>query len=156
MPDVELAPMTGEAYSVWLARTIPEYAAEHVASGRWTEEESLARSQREFDELLTDGRSTPGHELWTVRDENGADVGVLWVARLERRPGHAFIYDIWIAPERRGEGFGTAALSSLEEWARENDITSIGLHVFGQNEGARRLYRRFGYVETNIQMEKQL
>lgn len=148
--------MTDEEYSAWLARTIPEYAAENVATGRWTEEESLAKSEREFDDLLPGGRSTPGHELWTVRDGNGADVGILWVAHLERRPGHAFIYDIWIAPERRGEGFGSGALAALEEWARDNGITSIGLHVFGHNEGARRLYRRLGYVETNVQMEKQL
>jgi ribosomal protein S18 acetylase RimI-like enzyme len=156
MATVELGPMSDDAYAVWRARTVPEYAAEHVASGRWTEEESLARSEREFDELLPNGRSTPGQYLWTIRAGDSEEVGVLWVALVERRPGHAFIYDIWIAPERRGAGFGSAALAALEEWARANGVTSIGLHVFGHNDGARQLYRRIGYVETNIQMEKQL
>jgi RimJ/RimL family protein N-acetyltransferase len=56
----------------------------------------------------------------------------------------------------RGQGLGTAALAALEEWARARGITTIGLHVFGDNEGAWRLYRRLGYIETSVQMEKRL
>jgi len=58
--------------------------------------------------------------------------------------------------QRRGVGFGTAPLLALEDWCRANGISSIGLHVFGHNQGAWRLYKRMGYVETNVQMEKQL
>jgi len=152
---VELAPMTEALFEAWRARIIPEYAADNVRSGDWTTEESLERSAAQFDELLPDGPTSAGQRLWSVRDAAGEDVGILRIAT-DRRAGHAFIYDIEMAEQRRGEGFGTAALLALEDWCRANGISSIGLHVFGHNQGAWRLYKRVGYVETNVQMEKQL
>jgi GNAT superfamily N-acetyltransferase len=147
--------MADDAFLTWRARIIPEYAAENVASGRWTEEESLAQSQAQMDELLPDGVATAGHFLWTVRAEDGADVGILWVAT-DRRPGRVFIYDIEIGADRRGQGLGSATLVALEDWCRANGFSSIGLHVFGRNTGAWQLYKRMGYVETSVQMEKHL
>ena len=147
--------MTSTAYEAWRDRAVREYAAEHVKTGRWTKEESVPRAQAEFEQLLPNGPATAGHELWTVRAEDGSDVGILWIAT-DRRPGNAFIYDIEMDESRRGEGFGTAALLALEDWCRANGISSIGLHVFGHNTGAWRLYKRMGYVETNVNMEKQL
>ena len=47
-------------------------------------------------------------------------------------------------------------VTPLEDWCRSNGFTSIGLHVFGHNTGAWQLYKRMGYVETNVSMEKQL
>jgi ribosomal protein S18 acetylase RimI-like enzyme len=148
--------MTKAAYEAWLARLIAEYAAENVRSGHWRQEEALERAERQTMDLLADGPATPGHQLWTITDESGIGAGVLWVSTATERPGYAFIYDIEIEPGRRGEGLGTAALNTLEKWARANGITVIGLHVFGHNDGARRLYRRLGYVETSVQMEKRL
>jgi GNAT superfamily N-acetyltransferase len=155
MADVTLVPMSEARYEVWRDRAVAEYAAEHVKTGRWTAEEAPERSAEQFAELLPDGPATPDHWLWTVRSSAGDDVGVLWVAR-QPRPGLAFIFDIEMDESRRGQGFGTATLQALEEWCRANAFTSIGLHVFGHNTGAWQLYKRMGYVETNVNMEKQL
>lgn len=147
--------MSPERYVTWHAYSVAAYAEEHVRAGNWSEDEALARSEAQFNELLTDGLDTPGHWLWSVVDPAGEEVGVLWLAR-GRRDGHAFIYDIEMNPARRGEGYGTAALLALEDWCRANGFSSIGLHVFGHNEGAWRLYKRLGYKETSVQMEKRL
>jgi len=152
---VELIPITDAAYTTWRERSVREYAAEHVKSGNWTAEEAPAKAEAQFAEILPDGMATLGQYLWTIRDSAGDDVGILWVGT-ERRPGHAFIYDIEMAQERRGQGFGTAAMLALETWARSNGIRTIGLHVFGHNTGAWQLYKRLGYVETSVQMEKRL
>ncbi len=151
-----LVPITEAAYQGWLARLIPEYAADNVRAGRWTQAEALDRAAQQTHSLLPEGRSTPGHQIWTITDDSGAGAGVLWLATDAGRPGHAFIYDIEIDPGRRGEGLGTAALTALDEWARANGVESIGLHVFGANDGARRLYLRLGYIETSVQMEERL
>lgn len=37
--------MTSEEFEAWLPGTIAGYAAEHVRSGRWSEEETLERSR---------------------------------------------------------------------------------------------------------------
>lgn len=155
MAQVALVPMSPERYVTWRAYSVAAYAEENVRSGRWTEDDALSRSEAEFQTLLPDGPDTAGHELWSVVDSAGDEVGILWVAT-DRKPHGAFIFDIEINPGRRGEGFGTAALLALEDWCRANDISTIGLHVFGHNQGAWRLYKRMGYVETNVNMEKQL
>jgi GNAT superfamily N-acetyltransferase len=152
---VRLEPMTPATYEEWRDRSITGYAAENVRSGRWTADEALAEATQQFLELLPDGIATARQFLWTVGAEDGSDVGILWVGT-ERRPGQAFIYDIEMAESRRGEGFGTATLLALEDWCRANGISSVGLHVFGHNEGAWRLYKRMGYSETSVQMEKRL
>jgi len=36
------------------------------------------------------------------------------------------------------------------------DYDAIGLHVFGDNDVARGLYRSSGYVETDVSMRKTL
>jgi ribosomal protein S18 acetylase RimI-like enzyme len=153
--DIDLVPMTEAEYEAWLDGAVAEYAAEHVRSGNWSADESIARSAEQFQALLPNGVESSDQHIWTVRDRAGDRVGILWVAT-GRRPGHAFIYDIEMAEDRRGEGFGTAALLALEEWARERGVDTIGLHVFGHNTGAWQLYRRLGYVETNVNMEKRL
>ena len=155
MATVTLAPMSPERYVTWHAYSVAMYAEENAKIGRWTEDEALEKSQADFKALLPDGLDTAGHELWSVVDTAGEEVGILWVAT-EHRPGHAFIYDIEMNPDRRGEGFGTAALLALEDWCRAQGITTIGLHVFGHNRGAWQLYQRMGYVETSVQMEKHL
>ena len=155
MPSVSLAPMPPERYVTWHAYSVAGYAEENVKAGHWTEEEALAKAEADFNSLLPAGLDTAGHELWSVIDSTGDEVGILWIAT-NRRPGHAFIYDIEMNPGRRGEGFGSATLLALEDWCRANGISTIGLHVFGHNEGAWRLYKRMGYRETSIQMEKRL
>lgn len=156
MANVRLLPVTEAAYQAWLARLVPAYAADLQRAGHGTAEEALERARLQTAELLPQGRATPGQHIWTIADDTGLAAGILWVAAEGARPDRAFIYDIEIDADRRGQGLGTAALAALEEWAHAQGITAIGLHVFGDNEGARRLYRRLGYLETSVQMEKRL
>lgn len=151
-----LVPMTPEIYEAWVGRTIVEYAAGHVDAGNWTAEEAPARAKAQFDELLPNGLGTEGQHLWSIRDEEDRHVGILWVGPWIRRTDAVFIYDIAIEPEARGHGLGQAALEALHEWARQQGYARVGLHVFGSNDVARRLYLRTGYVETDVQMEKRL
>ncbi|GGL19741.1 hypothetical protein [Deinococcus radiotolerans] len=46
---LELRLMTADAFDRFLAHTVPQYAAEKIASSEWTPEEAQARSEREFD-----------------------------------------------------------------------------------------------------------
>ncbi len=48
----------------------------------------------------------------------------------------------------RGQGVGTALLSTLLVWAESHaTIEKIGLEVFATNRGAIPLYRKLGFVE---------
>jgi hypothetical protein len=133
---VTLEPMTQETWEAYRIGAIRDYAESKVRTGAWPAEGAVERSEREFSELLPDGVATPGHDVRSIVDETGAIVGTLWFGPI----------DIG----------GRQALDALEPLAREQGYDAISLHVFGDNEVARNLYRSSGYVETDVQMRKSL
>lgn len=66
------------------------------------------------------------------------------------------LYNLTIFEEYRRRGYASEALSVLEDWAREQGMAGIILHVFGHNHSARALYRKSGYVERNVTMVKKV
>lgn len=155
-PEVRLRPMSPREYVAWYPRSIVEFAADKVKSGSWSEAEAEALARADFEHLLPAGAATPGNWLLAI-EADGERVGVLWVTEQgEARPGHLFIYDFEIDEGRRRRGYGRLALRALDDLARERGFATIGLHVFGFNDGARSLYREAGYVETGVNMSKGL
>lgn len=154
---IRLEPMDEATYATWLETTIREYAEEKVEAGNWPASDALERSERSFAELLPDGRVTAGHELRSMISDDGERVGYAWWVPEERPFGRvAFIYDIAVDPAHRRKGHAQAALGEIEVYAREHGCVGVELHVFGGNTGARQLYLRAGYVETNVTMLKRV
>ncbi len=152
-----LVPMTGPDYEAFIAEAIPSYAADKVASGQWTEEQSLESSSKEISELLPLGLQTPDNHLFKVLDDQLKPVGTLWLAAKEQAGKRvAYVYDILIHPEFRRQGHATRTLAAAEVKSRELGLVGIGLHVFGHNPAAIALYEKLGYRTTNINMFKTL
>ncbi|BEP15662.1 hypothetical protein acdb102_39730 [Acidothermaceae bacterium B102] len=158
MPEVTLQPMTAEEFATWREHSIRLYAEEHVTAGNYLAEEALARSSAEFDDRLPDGRSTSGMLLLVARDAAGADVGMLWLSLTHPRgaPDTAFVFDIEVLPERRGQGYGHAVLAAAEDEVRRHGVGALGLNVFADNPTAIGLYTSAGYHVTTQQMRKVL
>jgi ribosomal protein S18 acetylase RimI-like enzyme len=155
---IRLVPMTASDFRSYREDLIKTYAEEKVRSGNWSEGESLNRSEKETDQLLSNGIATQDHYLFSIYDEALAkNVGILWFAVVHwGGKSQAFIYDIEVDAALRGKGFGKQALMALEEKVKALGLDSIGLHVFGFNHSARALYEKLGYEITNINMIKKL
>jgi len=153
-----LEPMTQARYDAWLDVTIRDYADEKIRSGNYPDDGTgLERSKAEFVALLPNGLQTPNHELRTMVDDDGNDVGYVWWTVEDRPPGRVvFIYDIAVDEAFRRRGHAQAALEVLEDYAREHGCIGVMLHVFGTNAGARQLYLKAGYEETNVLMLKRV
>jgi len=68
-----------------------------------------------------------------------------------------FIDDLYVLPEARGRGVGTAAMDMLERTAAENGVRGLHLEVERDNPEAEALYRRRGYRVTDRKlMSKRL
>ncbi len=150
--------MTDADFAAFLARNIPDYAADKVAAGTWSEAEALERSRAEHEGFLPAGLATPGQHLFTIRDAaDGQKVGAIWLAEM---PGHAvplgFILDLFIEEPFRRRGYARAAMLALEEVAQGLGLQSLALHVFGRNRAALPLYESLGYQVTDINMAKPL
>jgi ribosomal protein S18 acetylase RimI-like enzyme len=153
---IRLTPMTEADFSAYLEKMIPEYAREKVQAGNWTEAEALERSRKEYEGFLPAGLRTPGHFLFMILSETDEKVGFLWYALDAKRADKAFLYDFEIYEPFRRRGYASAALAALEQDARPRGVKLLELHVFGHNAAARALYQKVGYVETNVNMAKQI
>lgn len=151
---VELRPMSATEYAIWRAVAITDYAAEKVANDTWPAGDAPRLAESTLDRLLPAGLATPDHYLLTlIRSADGAALGSLWFARQE---SNAWLYDLHIRLEHRGQGYSRMALRLLEDAARDRGCKTIALHVFARNLVARDLYLSTGYQVTDLNMRKVL
>ena len=154
---IRLEPMDASTYATWMETSIREYAQEKIEAGTWPEAEALERSARAYRELLPEGLATPGHEVRSMINEAGDQVGHAWFTPEARPIGRVvFIYDIGVDAEHRRKGYAQAALAEIESFAREHGCVGVQLHVHGANTGARALYQRAGFIETDVTMLKRV
>lgn len=57
------------------------------------------------------------------------------------------LYDIFTVPEHRGQGLGRSLCTQLLSLAREQGARSAYLQVSADNDGARSVYQRMGFVD---------
>jgi ribosomal protein S18 acetylase RimI-like enzyme len=155
---VILAPMNPDAFVGYREAAATGYAEDNVAFGRWPKAGALQRSYEDFDESLPQGLATPDNFLYEILIKStGAAVGIIWFAVVVKNGlRSAFVYDVEVKPEFRRHGYARAAFSALEPLVHALGLSSIGLHVFGNNSGAQALYHSLGYGITGINMLKQI
>ena len=155
-PRVALRSMSTEQFEQWQGRSIRSYAEDLAKATGWPLEAALDKARKQFAELLPAGMGTDKTWVRLIVDEAGVEVGDLWVGPNSERAGIAFVYDIEIIQERRGLGFGRAAMIAVESLVKEAGEIEIGLNVFGFNEAARRLYDSLGYRVVATVMTKTI
>jgi len=69
---------------------------------------------------------------------------------------HAHIFLLYVVPEHRRRGVGTALMCHAEGWAKARGDRQIGLQVFEVNQSAMNLYRNLGYQTQSLWMLKPL
>lgn len=152
--DIQLRPMNESEFLVWSAESRRAYAADKVRANGYTEAEAEKIATESFARLLPDGIHSKDMFLY-VLEESGELLGNFWFAIQGESPRKkAFIYDVLIHESHQGKGYGRMIMELGEQKAREAGAVAIGLHVFGFNERAIRLYQSLNYRTTDLQMEK--
>lgn len=60
----------------------------------------------------------------------------------------AHLFSMWVAPEARGTGAGTALLNAVVDWTTAQGARTLHTQVTTGNEPAARLYARAGFRDT--------
>jgi ribosomal protein S18 acetylase RimI-like enzyme len=93
--------------------------------------------------------ANPGHGgIWVIRSE-GRDAGYLIVTQcvsIEFGGRFALLDELYVDEAFRGQGLGAEAVEFAAAWARERGLKAIRLETAHDNERARGLYRKCGYV----------
>jgi ribosomal protein S18 acetylase RimI-like enzyme len=87
-----------------------------------------------------------------VADQDERAVGFVFCVLGDRGRKTAHVTDIYVRPEARGQGIGTALLAELVEPARKAGLAHVSLEVLLQNTDARRLYDRLGFAPVDLFM----
>jgi ribosomal protein S18 acetylase RimI-like enzyme len=155
-PTLTVRPMRQDEFPAFLEASKRAYAEGIATQGGQTPEFAAQKSEADHVAILPNGLDTPEHAILVV-EADGERVGILWIAARESGGRRVcFIYDIEIDEAYRGRGYGRAAMLLAEEEARQRGLGRVELNVFGGNDVARGLYRSLGYVETSVQMAKDL
>jgi ribosomal protein S18 acetylase RimI-like enzyme len=87
-------------------------------------------------------------DLPLLAEEGSEFVGIAWAKILASEPRTVNLFQMWVAPERRGRGIGAELLNAVVAWAREAKGDRVVLGVTCGNSSAWRLYTRAGFQSS--------
>ena len=83
-------------------------------------------------------------------------VGYLAYEIKEKATKFIWIDEFVITESERGKGYGTLLMEELNNIAEKEQVKRIELNVFSFNENAIQLYKKLGYKEQRIILEKEV
>lgn len=92
--------------------------------------------------------SASGRDCPLVAEANGALHGLVWAKCDAEEAGVVNLFQMWVAPEVRGQGVAAALLRDAIAWARSIGAQRVRLGVVDGNEAAARLYARAGFRDV--------
>ncbi|MFQ4147060.1 GNAT family N-acetyltransferase [Chlorogloeopsis sp. ULAP02] len=132
-----------------LSHTVEQYFSDNTPLW-WVEEEDKG----------TRGQGNKNEDISSnLPHSSTAVVGCLWMGNaIDQVSGdrHAHIFLLYVVPEYRRRGIGTALMKYAEAWAKNRGDRQIGLQVFPSNQAALNLYNQLGYQTQSFWMLKPL
>ncbi|EUJ29978.1 Uncharacterized N-acetyltransferase YycN [Listeria grayi] len=147
-----LQQMSREEYTNYLSNAVIDYAADKITAGTWTKDEAIGLANDAFADLLPQGIDTPNEYLYTIHRSN-IPIGHIW---LHYKDQAAFIYDFLIIADYRNKGYGSEAMTCLEQRAKQIGAVKLSLHVFAHNKQAVHVYEKAGFQYTDHTMAKNI
>ncbi len=149
---VDLQPLSQTEFEKYVDTVTAGYAVELAESVGLSPEDAKNAAEAHIAQVLSAGpESTSAFHF--VDAEDGRAIGSAW---LLTKQGDAFLADLRISDEFRGQGYGTAAMKRLEAHLKERGYPAFRLHVYAQNAAARALYDKLGFEVVSLQMRKAL
>ena len=146
---LELKPMNQDTYNHYITYSKNNYAQEIIKSRGIGIEEAMQITNKEYDALLSDGLKSKNQYLYTIKNDNNENIGIIWFSSDSNHgDNELFLCDIEINKEFRGKGYGRESMDLLESKVKEFNMHTISLHVFLHNKIAYSLYNKIGYKEV--------
>lgn len=150
-----LQEMTATDFDHYIHIVVPAYAQDKIKSGAWKKEVALKLSEETFATHLPQQQETPDEYLYTILLNNQV-IGYVWFHFNPVENDAAFLYDFLIIASHQNQGYGTQAMTLIENQARIAGAKTLALHVFAHNERAVHVYQKNGFQMTDYSMAKKL
>lgn len=73
-----------------------------------------------------------------------------------RKSKYVEIENIGVDPDYRSQGIGKKLIKEAEKWAREQNATKLFVSAYWGNKRAIGFYKKIGFYESGIEMDKKL
>ena len=113
-------------------------------------------AQLAFDRLIDPSVDLHGAIAWV--DDHDAVGLVHWATQLSTRtePRHCHLDGLFVHPDARGSGAGSALVSHVRSWAQEQGVAKVLWLANVENKSARAVYDRFAEPTMYAQYEIRL
>lgn len=85
--------------------------------------------------------------IWEQSDKNKLEIGIHKLGE---------VIDLYIEESYRGRGIGTEMLLMMEGYFKGKGCDSMWIEVFAPNENAHAVYKKFGFIDREVGMLKQI
>ncbi|MFL7049068.1 GNAT family N-acetyltransferase [Vibrio cyclitrophicus] len=151
---IKLRPMTSSEYPAYCDYFIDDYSREIVENYGHSLDRAIELANQDLLRSFPNGLETNDHALLCVESGSGL-VGYLWHS-INAADKSTFIYDFFIFPNFRNNGYGKLAISVLESQLKSVGIEQIKLRVAYQNQRALKLYQEIGFAISGYNMSKKI
>ena len=150
--------MTKSEYFDYCEYFIEDYSCEIMQNYGHSKEKAIEVAQADLLASFPNGYEINEHELLCIElsAHNKTNlIGYLWHS-IKKSDKTTFIYDFYIFPEHRNNGYGTLAIQALETQMASAGVEQIKLRVAYQNQRALKLYQEVGFVISGYNMSKKI
>ncbi|KGL62601.1 GNAT family N-acetyltransferase [Polaribacter sp. Hel1_85] len=74
----------------------------------------------------------------------------------QKNPQYGYIGFMFVKPSFRGQKISNLILDSLKKWAKEKALKELRLDVYNNNIGAIKVYERFGFAKSLVNMRMDI
>ena len=156
---MRFAPLTPEQSTFYLAHSQEGYIEDLVRADALDEATARRKAALDYADLAYEGETT---YVAGYADVDGVEewVGVIgWGLRgfgTEHEEPTLYIYDLEVFEQFRRRGFGEGLLAHASAAAALAGAKAVRLTVWEGNDGAKALYRRFGFRDEQARMRLRL
>ena len=147
---VKLEIMNEDEYNAYINLSMEEHINELVEEENLSLEEAKEAAQNDLQDMLPEGLYTDSNYIMKIVDDSMKQtVGFIWTLHeFHEGKRQSFICELGIYDQYRRNGYATAALEAIEDFARKNQCEQSVLFVKNSNAPAIMLYKKNGYEKT--------
>lgn len=142
-----LEKMSESEYKEYIEKTTLNFAKQLQITTKTSLDDCIAETREKVAKSAPEGLRTQGlHCLNILLDQHKIGIARFHISKSKQ----AFVYDFEINPEHAGHGF--YAIQALKRYIQNLGCNNVGLHVFANNERAKKLYLALGFKITSYNM----
>lgn len=144
MPTPTIHPITTNDWQEYKTLRLQSLQDSPDAFGS-TYAEEVARSDEEWKTRVQNALSSQRAQIFfAILD--GRACGLVWCKSLDDIEATVALYQMWVAPQARGCGAGSALIHASIAWAQSKAAQRLQLEVTSSETAAIRLYQKHGFI----------